>query len=640
MKRRLIIGLNILTVVLLIACSSTKEDPLQQALIFAGNNRGELEKVLSHYESNPEKLEAARFLIRNMPHWYGYYGWPLDSIKPILKQKDKGELVSKEIIEKWQQVPFYSLPIVYDAQIITADYLIENIDLAFDVWKRYPWNRNLSFDDFCELILPYRIGDEPLSSWRKLYYDYYTAILDSGYQGNDVIKACNVISNELDRVHYRWDTDFNIPHQSAEFLFYHRVGYCRDACDITLYAMRSCGIPVTCDYFIYSPEYQQSHLWTALRDTTGQFIQFDFAEFKASRTNPQTDGRKKGKVYRYCFGMQEEPIPGISNDKKVPVSFKNRFVKDVTTCYFGENKVSINIQSDHEKYIYLGVFSPKGWIPIDIALNNKGNVTFKNLEPNIIYQPLISNGVDYEIAGYPFIFSGDTAHILKPDTTTMKNVVLKRKMSLVKNVAVFLYREIIGARIEGDTDISFKRLDVLYQFNDTLDTNYYELTPPDTNKKYRYIRYVSPLDEKMELGELSVFKDSLCQEKVLLKRMNDIEPSWILDHITDGNVLTHFRSMDSTCFVVYDLGEMMNIKKIAFSPRNDDNYVWPGDQYELFYLDGLHGWKSLGGQIATERELNYLVPDNALLWLRDLTKGREEQVFIYKNGKQYFTVDL
>ena len=338
--------------------------------------------------------------------------------------------------------------------------------------------------------------------------------------------------------------------------------------------------------------------------------------------------------------MQEEPIPGISNDKKVPVSFKNRFVKDVTTYYFGENKVSINIQSDHEKYVYLGVFSPKGWIPIDIALNNKGNVTFKNLEPNIIYQPLISNGVDYEIAGYPFIFSGDTAHILKPDTTTMKNAVLKRKMSLVKNVAVFLYREIIGAKIEGDTDISFKRPDVLYQFNDTLNTNYYELTPPDTNKKYRYIRYVSPLNEKMELGELSVFKDSLCQEKVPLKRMNDIEPSWVLDHITDGNVLTHFRSMDSTCFVAYDLGEMMNIKKIAFSPRNDDNYVWPGDQYELFYLDGIYGWKSLGGQIATERELNYLVPDNALLWLRDLTKGREEQVFIYKNGKQYFTVDL
>nr|WP_233567065.1 hypothetical protein [Parabacteroides sp. AM58-2XD] len=45
-------------------------------------------------------------------------------------------------------------------------------------------------------------------------------------------------------------------------------------------------------------------------------------------------------------------------------------------------------------------------------------------------------------------------------------------------------------------------------------------------------------------------------------------------------------------------------------------------------------------QTATGWELKYRAPDNALLWLRDRTKGREEQVFIYKEGKQYFTVDL
>lgn len=82
------------------------------------------------------------------------------------------------------------------------------------------------------------------------------------------------------------------------------------------------------------------------------------------------------------------------------------------------------------------------------------------------------------------------------------------------------------------------------------------------------------------------------------------------------------------------------VKRFIFFPRNDDNYVWPGDEYELFYQDGINGWKTLGVQTATGWELEYRVPDNALLWLRDRTKGREEQVFIYKDGKQYFTVDL
>ena len=121
--------------------------------------------------------------------------------------------------------------------------------------------------------------------------------------------------------------------------------------------------------------------------------------------------------------------------------------------------------------------------------------------------------------------------------------------------------------------------------------------------------------------------------------MNDIEPVRALDHITDGDILSYFQARDTSCFITYDLGKTTTIGKVVFSPRNDDNYVWPGDEYELFYQDGVNGWKSLGVQTATGWELEYRVPDNALLWLRDRTKGREEQVFIYKEGKQYFTVD-
>lgn len=638
MRSLFIIGLNIFISIILVACNSSNSKRLEQALLFAGENRGELEKVLTHYENNPEKLEAARFLIRNMPRWYGYEGWQLDSIKPVLIQKDKGEAVSKEVIEKWQRVSFYSLPKVYDAKVITANYLIENIDLAFDVWKRYPWNRSLGFDDFCELILPYRIGDEPLSSWRKLYHDHYTAILDSAYQGDDVIEASKAVDEELKRVYYRWDTDLNIPHQSADFLFYHRVGFCREACDVTLYAMRACGIPVASEYFVYSPEYQQPHFWTTLRDTTGKFIQFGFNEFEASRIKPGSDGRKKGKVYRYCFGRQEETISGITKDEKVPTLFRDRYIKDVTANYFGENEVSIPVQSGYEDYVYLGVFSPGGWIPVDIAPNYKGVVTFRNLESNIIYQPLISDGQSHRAAGYPFIYNQKEISILKPDTGNLKRAVLKRKMSLCGGYRDFQYRGIIGSQIEASLNRNFSNADLLYKFNDTLRSNYYELIPPDINKKYRYIRFSGPTDNILELAEFAVFAD---KEQIKLNRIGDYPwPTSWLDNITDGDILSYFSTSDSSCFVAYDLGKATPIKKIVFSPRNDDNYVWPGDEYELFYQDGINGWKSLGTQTATGRELEYRVPNNALLWLRDRTKGREEQVFIYKDGKQYFTVDL
>ena len=218
---RLIIPCIVLASVF-VACSSA-DKRLEYALSFAGDNRGELEKVLEHYGQEPEKLEAARFLIRNMPHWYAYEGWQLDSVRQMLALRK----LDKESIKKWKQVSFYSLPKVYDAQVITSNYLIENIDLAFKVWKKYPWNRSLDFDDFCEFILPYRIDNEPLSSWRKLYYEHYTPILDSLYHGEDVVYACRMVCGELKKRELYYFTELIIPHMDGEFLYHHRIGYCK-----------------------------------------------------------------------------------------------------------------------------------------------------------------------------------------------------------------------------------------------------------------------------------------------------------------------------------------------------------------------------------------------------------------------------
>ena len=235
-----------------------------------------------------------------MPRWYSYEGWELDSVKQVLASGN----ISKDAIKQWSRTSFYSLPKVYDAHVITAEYLIENIDMAFDVWKKYPWNRTLGFDDFCELILPYRVADEPLSSWRRLYHDCYAPVLDSIYHDSDVIEACRIVDKKLKETGYKYNTDFSIPHLNGDFLFYHRIGYCREVCDLTIYAMRACGIPVATEYFVYAPDYQHFHSWNTLRDTTGLFIQFNFNEFEATRKEKRTDGRKKGKVYRYCFGKQ------------------------------------------------------------------------------------------------------------------------------------------------------------------------------------------------------------------------------------------------------------------------------------------------------------------------------------------------
>ena len=88
--------------------------------------------------------------------------------------------------------------------------------------------------------------------------------------------------------------------------------------------------------------------------------------------------------------------------------------------------------------------------------------------------------------------------------------------------------------------------------------------------------------------------------------------------------------------LVVDLGRVAVIDCLEYMPRNDDNFISQGDIYELFCHAGTEGWKSLGKQRADTTCLDWIVPDNALFWLRDLTRGREEHIFFMQNGRQKF----
>ena len=55
-----------LSIVFFVSCESAGDKRLDFALEQAGKNRIELEKVLNYYQNDSLKLEAARFLIRNI----------------------------------------------------------------------------------------------------------------------------------------------------------------------------------------------------------------------------------------------------------------------------------------------------------------------------------------------------------------------------------------------------------------------------------------------------------------------------------------------------------------------------------------------------------------------------------------------
>ena len=149
---------TITSIILYFTLPSEQEVLLENALQLSKENRSELEKVLEHYKQDKEKRNAAEFLIRNMPGHFSCTGDDVDSLKAALAQYTQNGGYDEERFGYLKNFPYHKLKKVYDIEHIRADFLIENIDYSFKVWKESKWGKLLSEEDFYELILPYRLG--------------------------------------------------------------------------------------------------------------------------------------------------------------------------------------------------------------------------------------------------------------------------------------------------------------------------------------------------------------------------------------------------------------------------------------------------------------------------------------------------
>lgn len=186
---------------------------LEQALTLAEDNRQELEKVLARYSADPSdslKYRAAVFLIENMPGQGYYKGEQLDHFLeyyPVLREvrSRRGSTIEEAVDSirlKYGIFDFNTLEYYEDIKTIDSSYLCDNIEWAFKVWEEQPWGKNVSFDDFCEYILPYRVGNEAPVRWREMYYNRYNRFLDvfrasENMERDDPAAAAKAITDSL-----------------------------------------------------------------------------------------------------------------------------------------------------------------------------------------------------------------------------------------------------------------------------------------------------------------------------------------------------------------------------------------------------------------------------------------------------------
>ena len=593
----------------------------------------ELQEVIDHYskkDADSLKLRAALFLIENIQFHHYRDSKELDNFYSFLDTLFTKESYFFRLDSLYKDYakehPSIKTRVYSDEKHVKSSFLIENIDKAFDYWEK-PWNKHLTFEQFCEYVLPYRIDDEILEPWRLIFYEKYKTVVMADTLV-DVETICNRLIDELKKqkmqVHYNRRY---IEGLKPSILSKMKFGTCKDYCNLSTFVMRSFGVPVAIDFI------PSAHSWNALITPTG------VVDFTAEQNlRGHLIYWKLPKVYRQTFSINKESLYFQCGKEKIPPFFQSPFFKDVTSEYFEGANIEIDILENKKKFVYLCVCYRNTFHYVDWARVENGKAIFRNMGDSVIYFPrYFTQGRGIDPYSYPVrVLEGKKVFTLKPDTSNLQQMVLYRKFPVKEPHKLFLKRA-VGGIFEGANRADFSDAIVLYKIDELPEMRRNFVDLPETS--FRYVRYLAPKGSYCSMAEIEFFEK---ESKIPLKGKilgTDgcyvYSPNCTKDKVFDGDLLTYYDAKDpNDAWVGLDFGEQKKITSLSYITRNDDNAVHEGDKYELLYMD-LYGWKSMGQKIADADTIIYNnVPSNAVYLLKNLTRGKEEAIFTYEQGKQ------
>ena len=622
-------------------------------ILFGSTDYDQLYKsVMSYYnkDGNQEKILSAQFILNNMKFHHYKYGLYFDSlfdgIDSIFNANDYPQC--REKIRIFESQFHGKTEFSKDFNCLCDSDIINNINSAYSIWKEGSWSRHLSFSDYCEYLLPYKVGEEkPSVEWRNqlrnVFYptsEIYQYSDDRYYQS--YFAAC-IVNDKLRKMQFH--NSFILTDRSIELpisvLSKMKMGQCYDYAKLTTYVMRSCGIPVAIDFTPQWPDRAGAHCWNSLLDNFGNTIPFMGCE-----SNPGTTskiGRRMAKVFRLTFSYQEGSLYNLNKKYKKPIPsvFNTPFIKDVSNLYFKGSNLLIDIDEEHSQrnIIYLAVFGNNEWIPVDYSeISPSNKAFFSDIGRDIVYLPVFwsENGI-IPAGNAVCVDLNGKIDTLKPNMQELQTITINRTYpQFYKYVR---YRNLLkGGYFECSNSDNFSNA---IKCTETIKPKYngYDTLNIKTNEKYRYWRYVSPNGGKCNISEIRFLNG--CQDVPIAKSLsdgdgrggNETNDSFVFD----GKESTYFVTKESQDgWVGADMGKPVHLDKVAFIAKNDDNDIIPGQTYELcYYENGIE--KSLGVKTATLDSLTFdNVPSNSLYILHNLDKGDNERIFILNKNKIYW----
>jgi hypothetical protein len=585
------------------------------------------------------KVHAVNYLLAYIPSKYALSGEMVQCLDGFFAKMqetivEKGGLPEpKTVTEKWDSIvqscqSVNQLYIYGDTEVLDYGFLKKVIDESFQVWRR-SYAQHLSFQDFCEYILPYRSNIEKVEDNYGFIKDRFAWLPDSLKNPSDPVEACEWVNNDLKswfRFHYKlndYPGDIAISH-----IYKGRQGVCTDMANLACVTMRTLGIPVAVDFAPQWGNKEKGHDWNVVFDQKMKAIPFMGAETNPGEPSSYFVTNTPAKVYRRTFADKLRWEGALEN---IPPLFRDGNLVDVTEEYTTVSDIKIKLDTHTDaKWAFVNVFGRTGWNPIGFGEIVQGQTHFDDLGRGVVYLPTTYHSERNLPAGYPFLIDSlGMLHQFKPDMKNLETVELTRKYPLYPYILEQVDK-MIGGKFQAANDPEFKNPVDLYTITERPELFSQEIAL-DNKEHFQYFRYLSPQGGFADVAEIEAYDRSGQLEGKVIG-----QTAWnIAGEAFDGNIDTFFATADAGTgeWIGLDFEKPKKITRLRFLPRNDNNYVKTGDTHELLYWDGQ--WKSLGQKIANAHQLIYNnVPSNALLWLRNLDYGQEERIFSYTSGTQ------
>ena len=655
-------------------------------------NKWELYSTLAYYkyiDRDTLKYKAACFLIENMPYHYSqkriykdndtlklwlhetdsiYYSivkgyrmdnFPWDTLWHI--KNARREIIEADTLPD----PVVDYNMLCDIKELDFDFLTEHIDNAFRVWHESPFACNLTFEEFKEYILPYRsVEGYGFNETGKTYYDLFAKYVmsDSTADLRTTVQYYNAAINNLRDMNGKTHRT----RLAGVYDLYSRDFH--DCVDIANYGcniLRACGLPVVVEHNICYRSLSGRHYHCSVyNDSTDTWQTFN------AESSLPGDGdwafAETANVYRSTYAAQKDTPPFLKAEGEyVPSILNDPCIKDVTAYLAKTASVTLPFhESTNSNLAYLATYSRdwQGVIPVTwgIIERSRSEITFSNAMPGLLYFPIYYPDEHCRTFGQPFyIEMVDSIPVIREipyiddADTSRTSVILTRKYPRKPNMRR-VAEELVGGCVLGSRKGDFTDAVTLLEIKEPPQPSLltYPLSNVGNYKSYRFqaskehphahismLEWLTPDSygytntmSPMRRHVLSPSDTIAVNSEKNLMRLMDAEKwedmSWKAEY--DGNMQTAPSAYSN---ITLRLKETQVVTHVRFSPKNADNGICAGDEYELRYWDD--GWMSCG---IAKAEYEYIefenVPRGKLYWLVNLSQGKEEMPFVLDEQAQ------